>query len=183
MAVVVIRCSRALGHDAHEDRADEGRRQGGESQGRVVVGQEERSRDEGEHPPVRLRGADAEERGHRPERREPGHGCATCRGREVGGTGDEHEVGAHERDARPQGQGHVSAMVIKQYLDLGFSTLLLPMVDTAEQATQLVRAARYPTDADVNDPGRGIRGMAAARAARFGRYPNHPKEANTCYAT
>jgi 4-hydroxy-2-oxoheptanedioate aldolase len=78
----------------------------------------------------------------------------------------------------PIGQGAVSQMLIKQYLDLGFTSLLIPMVDTPEQAQQLVRAARYPTDADVQDPQRGIRGLAAARAARFGRYAKHPQEAN-----
>lgn len=33
--------------------------------------------------------------------------------------------------------------LIKQFLDLGVQTLLVPMVDTAEQAQQLVRATRY----------------------------------------
>jgi 4-hydroxy-2-oxoheptanedioate aldolase len=34
--------------------------------------------------------------------------------------------------------------LIKQYLDIGAQTLLVPMVDTPEQAAQLVRAMRYP---------------------------------------
>ena len=38
------------------------------------------------------------------------------------------------------------AVIIKQYLDLGFQSLLVPMVDTAAQAEQLVRAMRYPQD-------------------------------------
>src|SRR6218665_920942 len=33
--------------------------------------------------------------------------------------------------------------LIKQYLDIGVQTLLVPMVDTAEQAQALVRATRY----------------------------------------
>ena len=74
----------------------------------------------------------------------------------------------------PMGHGHVGEMLVKQYLDLGVSTLLIPMVDTAEQALALVRAARYPQD----DGGGGIRGMAGARASRFGRYPNYAREAN-----
>src|ERR1035437_1145173 len=41
--------------------------------------------------------------------------------------------------------------LIKQYLDLGLQTLLVPMVDTAEQATRLVHAMRYPP--------LGVRGM------------------------
>lgn len=74
----------------------------------------------------------------------------------------------------PTGHGRVGEMLVKQYLDLGVSTLLTPMVDTAEQAQALVRAARYPQD----DGGGGIRGMAGARASRFGRYPNYAREAN-----
>lgn len=51
---------------------------------------------------------------------------------------------------------------IKQYLDLGFTTLLTPMVDTAEQAARVVAACRYPPH--------GIRGVASAtaRATGFG---------------
>ncbi len=74
----------------------------------------------------------------------------------------------------PMGHGHVGDMLIKQYLDLGVTTLLIPMVDTASQAKALVRAARYPQD----DGGGGIRGMAGARASRFGRYPRYAHEAN-----
>ncbi len=44
------------------------------------------------------------------------------------------------------------------------------MVDTAQQAAELVRSLRYPPD--------GIRGMGGARASRWGRYPNYAKEAN-----
>ncbi len=66
------------------------------------------------------------------------------------------------------------AVLIKQYLDLGLQTLLVPMVDTAEQAAQLVRACRYPQD----DGQGGMRGMAGGRASRWGRYPNYAKEAN-----
>jgi len=60
--------------------------------------------------------------------------------------------------------------LIKQYLDLGVGTLLVPMVDTPEQARALVQACRYPPE--------GIRGMAGTRASRWGRYPNYAKEAN-----
>ncbi|MEO8543105.1 MAG: aldolase/citrate lyase family protein, partial [Burkholderiaceae bacterium] len=48
--------------------------------------------------------------------------------------------------------------------------LLVPMVDTPEQARALVQACRYPPD--------GIRGMAGARASRWGRYPHYALEAN-----
>ena len=81
----------------------------------------------------------------------------------------------------PMGHGHVGEMLIKQYLDLGVQSLLVPMVDTPEQAAAVVRAARYPQDTgtagDAATPG-GIRGMGGARASRWGRYPNYPKEAN-----
>lgn len=70
----------------------------------------------------------------------------------------------------PLGHGHVGQMLIKQYLDLGVQTLLVPMVDTAEQAQEIVRSMRYP-------PG-GVRGMGGARASRWGRYPAYSKEAN-----
>jgi 4-hydroxy-2-oxoheptanedioate aldolase len=52
--------------------------------------------------------------------------------------------------------------LIKQLLDIGVQTLLVPMVDTAEQAAALVAATRYPP--------RGVRGVGAAvaRASRWG---------------
>ncbi len=62
------------------------------------------------------------------------------------------------------------AALIKQYLDLGVQTLLVPMVDTPEQARALVQACRYPPD--------GIRGMAGSRASRWGRIPSYVHDAN-----
>ena len=61
---------------------------------------------------------------------------------------------------------------IKQLLDLGGQTLLVPVVETAEQAALLVRATRYP-------PG-GIRGVgsALARASRWNRIGSYLKEAD-----
>ena len=44
----------------------------------------------------------------------------------------------------PLGHGHVGQMLIKQYLDLGIQTLLVPMVDTPEQAREIVRQAQLP---------------------------------------
>lgn len=54
-------------------------------------------------------------------------------------------------------------VLIKQFLDLGAQNLLIPMVDTAEQAAEIVRAVRYPLD--------GVRGVgsALARSARWNR--------------
>jgi 4-hydroxy-2-oxoheptanedioate aldolase len=62
--------------------------------------------------------------------------------------------------------------LIKQYLDIGATTLLVPMVDTAEQARDLVRATRYAPE--------GVRGMgsALARSSRWQAYPNYVHEAN-----
>ena len=53
------------------------------------------------------------------------------------------------------------AVLIKQYLDLGVQTLLIPMVESAEQAAALVKATRYPP--------RGTRGVgsALARSSRW----------------
>lgn len=52
--------------------------------------------------------------------------------------------------------------LIKQVLDVGAQTVMVPMVESADQARELVRACTYP-------PGgtRGV-GTAAARATRFG---------------
>ncbi|MCO5107535.1 MAG: 4-hydroxy-2-oxoheptanedioate aldolase [Burkholderiaceae bacterium] len=57
--------------------------------------------------------------------------------------------------------------LIKQLLDIGALTLLVPMVETAKQARQLVRATRYPPA--------GIRGVgsALARASRFNLVPDY----------
>ena len=72
----------------------------------------------------------------------------------------------------PIGTGDVGTTLIKQYLDIGVQTLLVPMVDTPEQAAQVVAAAKYPPD--------GVRGMgsALARSSRWQAYPNYVKEAN-----
>lgn len=57
--------------------------------------------------------------------------------------------------------------LIKQYLDLGVQTLLIPMVENAEQAKQIVAATRYPPE--------GIRGVGAglARASRWNHIDNY----------
>ena len=64
--------------------------------------------------------------------------------------------------------------LIKQYLDLGVETLLVPMIDTPEQAAQCVQAMHYPQD----DGKGGVRGMGGARASRWGMLPHYAKEAN-----
>jgi 4-hydroxy-2-oxoheptanedioate aldolase len=54
-------------------------------------------------------------------------------------------------------------VTIKQVLDLGVQNLLIPMVDSAAQATEVVRAVNYPPAGT-----RGV-GSALARSARWNR--------------
>jgi 4-hydroxy-2-oxoheptanedioate aldolase len=82
--------------------------------------------------------------------------------------------GSHAIARVPVGHAHVGTANIKQYLDLGIQTLLVPMVDTPEQAADIVRAMRYPQ----SDGKGGIRGMGGARASRWGRYPTYALDAN-----
>ncbi|WP_058912801.1 2-keto-3-deoxy-L-rhamnonate aldolase [Entomohabitans teleogrylli] len=65
-----------------------------------------------------------------------------------------------------------SRSLIKQVLDIGARTLLVPMVDTAQQAREVVAATRYPPQ--------GVRGVGAsvARAARWGRVADYMARAN-----
>lgn len=64
---------------------------------------------------------------------------------------------------RPPWNDHV---VIKRLLDLGVQTLLIPVVQTAEEARAAVAATRYPP--------KGIRGYAGgSRSSRFGRIPDY----------
>jgi 4-hydroxy-2-oxoheptanedioate aldolase len=62
--------------------------------------------------------------------------------------------------------------LVKQYLDVGAQTLLVPMIDTAEQASLMVQAMRYPPE--------GIRGMGAAlaRASRWNQVDDYLNQAN-----
>ncbi len=64
------------------------------------------------------------------------------------------------------------AWLIKQILDIGAQTLLVPMVESGDQARDLVRAMRYPPH--------GIRGVGAAlaRASAFNRIPDYLQTAN-----
>jgi 4-hydroxy-2-oxoheptanedioate aldolase len=68
----------------------------------------------------------------------------------------------------PQGD----TALIKQVLDIGATTLLVPMVETAAQARALVAATRYPPH--------GVRGVGSglARSSRWSAYPNYLHEAN-----
>jgi 4-hydroxy-2-oxoheptanedioate aldolase len=72
----------------------------------------------------------------------------------------------------PVGTGDVGVALIKQHLDIGAQTLLVPMIDTAEQADLVVKATRYAPA--------GIRGMgsALARASRWQAHARYVHEAN-----
>ncbi|MGH8278867.1 MAG: aldolase/citrate lyase family protein [Gammaproteobacteria bacterium] len=62
---------------------------------------------------------------------------------------------------------HGDTALIKKYLDIGVQTLLVPMVDSAEQAQQVVAATRYSP--------RGVRGVGSslARASRWNAVPDY----------
>ena len=61
---------------------------------------------------------------------------------------------------------------IKQVLDAGAQSLMIPMIETAEQAGRAMRATRYPPE--------GIRGIGSslARASRFSSVPDYLTTAN-----
>ncbi|MVA26737.1 4-hydroxy-2-oxoheptanedioate aldolase (plasmid) [Agrobacterium vitis] len=62
--------------------------------------------------------------------------------------------------------------MVKQLLDIGAQTLLIPMVDSKELTEAMVKAVRYPPH--------GVRGVGAAlaRASRFNRIPDYLQTAN-----
>lgn len=62
--------------------------------------------------------------------------------------------------------------IIKQVLDAGAQTLLVPMVESGTQARELVKATRYPPE--------GVRGVgsALARASRFSQIPDYLQTAD-----
>ena len=76
-------------------------------------------------------------------------------------------------DTHPVGRVPVGeTRIIKQYLDIGFQTLLVPMVETAGQAASLVRACRYPPD--------GVRGVGSGivRASAYNRTASYLADAD-----
>ena len=61
-------------------------------------------------------------------------------------------------------------VLIKRYLDVGAQSLLLPYVQTEDEAAAAVAAIRFPT--------RGVRGVAGVtRASRFGRVTDYARRA------
>ena len=61
---------------------------------------------------------------------------------------------------------------IKQALDVGAQSLLIPMIETVDQARRAVAATRYPPEGT-----RGV-GSSLARASRFSAIPDYLKTAN-----
>lgn len=63
-------------------------------------------------------------------------------------------------------------VLIKQLLDIGANNLLVPMVESGEQARRIVASTRYPPQ--------GFRGVGSgiARAARWGNDPDYMATAN-----
>jgi 4-hydroxy-2-oxoheptanedioate aldolase len=62
-------------------------------------------------------------------------------------------------------------VLIKRYLDAGAQSLLIPYVQTAEEAQAAVAAIRYPPE--------GVRGVASTtRAAQYARVPDYFKRAH-----
>lgn len=62
-------------------------------------------------------------------------------------------------------------VLVKRVMDAGARTLMLPFVETADEARAAVSYTRYPPD--------GVRGVAAVhRGSRYGRVPDYLKRAN-----
>ena len=62
-------------------------------------------------------------------------------------------------------------VILKRLLDIGVQTLLVPFIQSAEEAARAVAATRYPP--------RGIRGVASVhRANRYGRTPDYFKRSD-----
>ncbi len=63
-------------------------------------------------------------------------------------------------------------VLLKQYLDIGVQSFLVPMIESAEQASEVVRSLRYPPH--------GVRGVgsALARASDFNSRSNYLATAN-----
>lgn len=60
---------------------------------------------------------------------------------------------------------------VKQYLDIGARSLLIPMIESRDDAAAMVRATRYPPHGN-----RGV-GSALARASRWNRRPDYLQQA------
>ncbi|MFC7157537.1 HpcH/HpaI aldolase/citrate lyase family protein [Halomarina halobia] len=65
---------------------------------------------------------------------------------------------------------------LKRVLDIGIDGVMVPMIDTAEEARNLVEAMRYPPE--------GTRGIASGRAAEYGdSFTEYVENANGSFTT
>ncbi|WP_233204047.1 HpcH/HpaI aldolase family protein [Halegenticoccus soli] len=65
---------------------------------------------------------------------------------------------------------------LKRVLDIGIDGVMVPMIESAEEAKDLVDAMRYPPE--------GSRGIASGRAAEYGdRFTEYVKNANGSFVT
>ncbi|XVH33211.1 HpcH/HpaI aldolase family protein (plasmid) [Haloferacaceae archaeon DSL9] len=65
---------------------------------------------------------------------------------------------------------------LKRVLDIGVSGVMVPMIDTVEEAESLVDSLRYPPD--------GTRGIASGRASRYGsEFQSYVNRASGTFAT
>lgn len=65
---------------------------------------------------------------------------------------------------------------LKRVLDVGVSGVMVPMIDTAEEAESLVESLRYPPE--------GTRGIASGRASNYGEdFQSYVANANETFAT
>lgn len=74
---------------------------------------------------------------------------------------------------------------IARTLDSGASAVQIPMVNTAQEARELVRRVRYPQPLSDGGVSEGRRGCAfSTRAAGYGAYggPEHTRRSNDCVA-
>lgn len=94
------------------------------------------------------------------------------------GLGDPTQL-MHQLQAVDSARGHAMVRIpsndpiyLKRVLDVGAQSIMIPNVESAEQARQAVAACRYPP--------RGFRGSAigVARAARYGMYKPYRSEAD-----
>ena len=60
--------------------------------------------------------------------------------------------------------------MMARLLDVGVHGLIVPMVETREQADKIIYAVKYPP--------LGMRGANGGRGPRWGMYENYPQQAN-----
>ncbi len=80
-------------------------------------------------------------------------------------------IAAYDSPAIVRAVNHDAAL-LKRLLDIGAQSLLIPMVETQQQAEAIAQSVRYPPQ--------GIRGMgtSTARAARWNQIPDYIAHAN-----